>query len=580
METRRNVKKPAKYDDFLEYDLYESDSDEELFSEDDDTDFDKCYSDSDEGESDFEADTNETAVAEQENNDQHIWYSDIVDIKQFPFSKENSGIQNNIVNENSTPRDAFEALFSVDVVDHLVRATNEYGKLLFDSKPLDKRVEFQDTNRKEMLKFLGLCLLQGQTKCPTIRKLFSKHPLYYRPVFSATMSGRRFETILRSFNTHSDPDISPGQSSDDRLTKVRPLLNMMIKRFSEAYVPDKELSLDESLLLWRGRLMFRVYNQRKSAKYGILFYELTTSDGYVLNIEIYQGNDPQQQQEGKKTEKIVLRLMDPYLDKGHHLFMDNFYNSVSLSSLLLSRNTHTTGTLRSNRKNNPKDVVSAKLKRGEFIWKRSGEVYVTKWKDKRDVLTLTTAHHPNLVEVENRYGEPKIKPVDVASYNDHMSGVDRADQMTSYYSSPRKTIRWYKKVLFHLLDVSVWNAYYMYKKFHPKISFLYFRDSLIISLIDLPPDVREGKQLISLSKSTPGRPISKTLPPITRSLPSQNYHTLEKIPPPNDWKRKSYFLRCRQCTQNKIRRQTSYRCETCPDKPPLCVTCFGSFHNL
>lgn len=29
--------------------------------------------------------------------------------------------------------------------------------------------------------------------------------------------------------------------------------------------------------------------KRKKSKYGIKFYELTTSDNYVLNIEIYQG---------------------------------------------------------------------------------------------------------------------------------------------------------------------------------------------------------------------------------------------------------------------------------------------------
>lgn len=220
--------------------------------EDDDSNFEQSDSDSDVNESDVDTEfgLDDTAEAEQEKQDQHIWYSDVLDIQQFPFAKEKTGIQNNIVNENSTPRDAFNGLFSTDVVDQLVRATNKYGKTLYNSKPLAKRVEFQETNQKELLKFLGLCLLQGQTKSPTIRQLFSKHPLYYRPVFSATMSGRRFETILRCFNTHSDPNISTEPSSDDRLIKVRPLLDTMIQRFSAAYSPDKELSLDESLLLW------------------------------------------------------------------------------------------------------------------------------------------------------------------------------------------------------------------------------------------------------------------------------------------------------------------------------------------
>lgn len=175
-----------------------------------------------------------------------------------------------------------------------------------------------------------------------------------------------------------------------------------------------------------------------------------------MNVKIYQGkssNEPDDKT--SKTAKIVLKLMQPYLDKGHHLYMDNFYNSVSLSTHLLSRQTHTTGTLRSDRKENPKSVVKAKLKKGEINWQRCGDVYVNKWKDKRDVLTISTAHHPGLSEVKNRHGQSKMKPNDVADYNQYMSGIDRLDQMISYYNSTRKTIRWYKKVLFHLLDVAV-----------------------------------------------------------------------------------------------------------------------------
>jgi len=44
-----------------------------------------------------------------------------------------------------------------------------------------------------------------------------------------------------------------------------------------------------------------------------------------------------------------------------------------------------------------------------------------------------------------------------------MSGIDRADQMVKYYSSPRKQSRWYKKVLFHLLDITVRNTFFIYK---------------------------------------------------------------------------------------------------------------------
>lgn len=156
----------------------------------------------------------------------------------------------------------------------------------------------------------------------------------------------------------------------------------------------ENLSLDESLLLFRGRLSFRQYIKNKKARYGIKFYFVCTKDGYVLNMQIYSGRS-----EGglSKIETLVTSLLEPYLDRGHHIFMDNFYNSVGLSKKLLRRKTHTTGTLRANRRNNPKELTKLKLKKGEHKWRRCGKVYVSKWRDRREVLCLTTKYHPDLI---------------------------------------------------------------------------------------------------------------------------------------------------------------------------------------
>jgi len=59
--------------------------------------------------------------------------------------------------------------------------------------------------------------------------------------------------------------------------------------------------------------------------------------------------------------------MENYLDKGHSLFMDNYYNSSNLAHSLLQRKTYYTGTLRNNRKNNSKEIISKKLKTGESV---------------------------------------------------------------------------------------------------------------------------------------------------------------------------------------------------------------------
>lgn len=337
------------------------------------------------------------------------------------------------------------------------------------------------------------------------------------------------------------------------------------------------MSLDESLLLFRGRLSFRQYIKNKKARYGIKFFELTTSDGYVLNFEVYQGKSDTDSSSGK-IDSIVKRLMEPYLDHGHHLYMDNLYNSVSLSEEMLKRKTNTTGTLRANRKRNPNEVIKKKLtKKDEFIWRRSGDIYVGKWKDKREVLFITTAHHPELIEVQNRFGKVKLKPRAIADYNGNMSGIDRVDQMIHYYSTPRKTIRWYKKVIFHIFDLCVWNSFFIYKKFHPRETFLQYRDAIIENLLQVPANITDGKNLVI--KNRGGRP--KVLSSTNEPGPSNEnhfHHFPEKIPAPEDYKRKTYFLRCKQCSKNNIRKETSYRCKECQDKPALCPTCFEDFH--
>jgi len=98
-----------------------------------------------------------------------------------------------------------------------------------------------------------------------------------------------------------------------------------------------------------------------------------------------------------KINSLVFRILEAFLDKVHTVFMDNYYNSISLSRELLNRKTHTTGTLRSNRKGNPKCVTTKKLKSGEYIWRRQENIYVSKWKDKKDVLTITTKYPPQLL---------------------------------------------------------------------------------------------------------------------------------------------------------------------------------------
>ena len=73
---------------------------------------------------------------------------------------------------------------------------------------------------------------------------------------------------------------------DDPLAKIRLLIDHLNDVMEEMYTPGQKLSLDESMMLCRGRLIFRQYIKNKRHKYGIKFYELCTHDGLVLKVEV------------------------------------------------------------------------------------------------------------------------------------------------------------------------------------------------------------------------------------------------------------------------------------------------------
>ena len=124
------------------------------------------------------------------------------------------------------------------------------------------------------------------------------------------------------------------------------------------------------------------------------------------------------------------------LGKGHHVYMDNYYSSPDLFS-----ECYAWGTCRKNRKNLPKAVTNAKLKRkGDCVFRRGGPLLCLKWREKKDVLMLSTIHEAIFVETGKvgRDGNKTEKPEAVYYYCSRMGGVDLTDQLLNYFSFLRK----------------------------------------------------------------------------------------------------------------------------------------------
>lgn len=68
---------------------------------------------------------------------------------------------------------------------------------------------------------------------------------------------------MRCFHFVQNPTDRSEDIPIDRLFKIRSLINYFSTKIDNIYCPNKELSLDESMVLWRGQLIFRLYIQNK-----------------------------------------------------------------------------------------------------------------------------------------------------------------------------------------------------------------------------------------------------------------------------------------------------------------------------
>ena len=117
-----------------------------------------------------------------------------------------------------------------------------------------------------------------------------------------------------------------------------------------------------------------------------------------------------------------------------------------------------TGTVQVNRCRMPLAV-----KEGEFGHSREGECVPTEqdvqWKDKRAATFLSTT---NMIDICTRRGQMKQKLAVTELCNQHMLDVDKMDQLATYYSFLKKSVKQWKTVLFWLLEISTINAYISY----------------------------------------------------------------------------------------------------------------------
>lgn len=157
------------------------------------------------------------------------------------------------------PYDFFKIFCTEQLVSHIVKETNIYAQQAKEKNKFPKsrlRTTWIDTNEEELEIFFGILLWMGLCRFPTLQNYWSKSLLYQNEVKNK-LSRNRFELLLRTL--HFSNNMNFDVEHADRLRKLRPLLDMLKERYHYAMVPEADVCIDETLVPFRGRLMFRQY---------------------------------------------------------------------------------------------------------------------------------------------------------------------------------------------------------------------------------------------------------------------------------------------------------------------------------
>ena len=100
------------------------------------------------------------------------------------------------------------------------------------------------------------------------------------------MTRNRFAQILS--NLHINDNASVPENNKDKLYKLRPLIAALNENFMKLFSVSKKVSVDESMIRFKGHSSIKQYNPMKPIKRGYKMWVLADMDVYICKVKLAQ----------------------------------------------------------------------------------------------------------------------------------------------------------------------------------------------------------------------------------------------------------------------------------------------------
>jgi len=413
-------------------------------------------------------------------HEQITWTDNFTDINLHLFTKlSGPRLPAYFDTASSGPLQYFQLFFTDTVFDTILTNTNMYAKYVHERKRIVNPTYHdskwtEDMAVEELKAYFGLCIVFGLNNLPRYKNYWSSNPFIGNQAVKKVLTCRRYEKITEFLHV-SDRYAEPRRGSPDydKLFKVRWLWDELDKTFKEYMSPSKEQTIDEGMVGFKGRCSFLQYMPAKPVKRGLkIWIRCDAESGYAQQMSVYLGKGGGSASPNGVYFDIVDELTKPLRGGYYNIFMDNLYTSIPLLKFLYTQNIYSCGTIRQNRKFLPPTVRKpGKMVRGEHKTYQDSKLpnlTVTVWQDTKQVRFASTLSKPDLlVNTFRRISATHVQvnqPHCAAQYSRFMGGVDRFDQQRSSYTVGRPAKKYWKYLLWFLVNSSIVNAWVLYMK--------------------------------------------------------------------------------------------------------------------
>lgn len=400
-----------------------------------------------------------------------------------PFIAE-SGVKIPHLLTTITPYDFFVYFMPESIYAEISRLTNITASLDIYSQTSNtkKRTSWKESTPEDIKKWFGLLFLFGIVRKYNVNEYWTNDPLLGIYSVSKIMGHHRFNSIrkyISLYDRRKKADFEKIYPPLDPFYKFRFLLEHINDVCRKAYVPERELSVDESMISYQGIHRLKVYIPRKPTKWGFKAFVLSeSSTGYLCHMILNEGHK-RGEDEDILSKRIVLEILHGFEHKGFRVYMDRWYTSADLLSELKKRGIGGCGTIFLSRvglvNDLRKEVRQFKEPGDATFYTNNDLMFVAFYHYRRQVYVLSNFHPPEWVKVEKvrkiaYFCKKEYKiydydaPLMIRQYNMYMGGVDHFNQKVSYYNVDYDIMKWYMRLVFWIFEIAMVNSYIIYSK--------------------------------------------------------------------------------------------------------------------